>query len=98
MTGCRITDGGTLANFPVKYLDNEDMRPMYFSHAKTKLTTIYGLGLKTYITETQEQKKLKDRAKKKLLKRVGKIVKNSYKCSIISSYIKQKIFCCIKPH
>ena len=24
MTGCRLTDGGTLANFPIKYLDNED--------------------------------------------------------------------------
>ena len=46
LTGHRFTDGGTLANFPVKYLDNEDMRPMYFSHAKTKETNMYGMGLR----------------------------------------------------
>ena len=41
-----MTDGGLLANFPIKYIDNEDMRPMYFSHCKNPKTTIlYGFGL-----------------------------------------------------
>jgi hypothetical protein len=53
MTGCRLTDGGTLANFPIKYLDNEDMRPMYFSHAKTSKTLMYGIGLKTDIQKSE---------------------------------------------
>ena len=51
ITGHRFTDGGTLANFPIKYLDNEDMRPMYFSHAKTDDTIIHGIGLVTDIQE-----------------------------------------------
>lgn len=49
LTGCKFTDGGTLANFPIKYLDNEDMRPMYFSHVKTAQTFIYGIGFATNI-------------------------------------------------
>lgn len=53
LTGCRLTDGGTLANFPVKYLDNEDMRPMYFSHAKDVNTEMYGIGLITDIPKEE---------------------------------------------
>ena len=34
LEGVFFTDGGTLANFPVKYLDNEKMRPMYFSYKR----------------------------------------------------------------
>ena len=46
LTGHTFTDGGLLANFPVKYLDNELMRPMYFSHKKNhKYTILYGFGL-----------------------------------------------------
>lgn len=45
LTGHQFTDGGLLANFPIKYLDNESMRPMYFSHKKTEKTIIYGFGL-----------------------------------------------------
>ena len=36
MTGHEMIDGGMLANFPLKYLDNEKMRPMYFSHKNLK--------------------------------------------------------------
>jgi len=46
LTGHTFTDGGLLANFPIKYLDNEMMRPMYFSHKKhPRHTILYGFGL-----------------------------------------------------
>lgn len=45
LTGHHFTDGGLLANFPLKFLDNEKFRPMYFSHKKTEETIIYGFGL-----------------------------------------------------
>ena len=45
LTGHNFTDGGMLSNFPIKYLDNENMRPMYFSHQPNKLTKLYGFGL-----------------------------------------------------
>lgn len=50
LTGVNFTDGGMLANFPVKYLDNENMRPMYFSHKRyakgsENETLLYGFGL-----------------------------------------------------
>jgi predicted acylesterase/phospholipase RssA len=46
LTGHEFTDGGLLANFPIKYLDNEHMRPMYFSHRQDASKTIlYGFGL-----------------------------------------------------
>ena len=51
ITGHTFTDGGTLSNFPVKYLDNEDMRPMYFSHMKTQKTMMYGVGLTVDLKE-----------------------------------------------
>lgn len=44
LVGHEFTDGGMLSNFPIKYLDNDHMRPMYFSH-KTTETKIYGFGL-----------------------------------------------------
>jgi hypothetical protein len=34
-----------LANFPIQYLDNEEIRPFYFSHAKNDKTHIFGFGL-----------------------------------------------------
>ena len=50
LTGVNFTDGGTLANFPVKYLDNEKMRPMYFSYKRypknsENETILYGFGV-----------------------------------------------------
>lgn len=57
MTGHTFTDGGLLANFPIKYLDNEMMRPMYFSHKKNENQTIlYGFGLDQISTEPEEGK------------------------------------------
>lgn len=41
-----FTDGGLLANFPIKYLDNADIRRKYFSHEFVEGKTIlYGFGL-----------------------------------------------------
>ena len=52
LRGHELIDGGMLANFPLKYLDNEKMRPMYFSHKRVKkeedpekYTVLYGFGL-----------------------------------------------------
>ena len=45
LTGHQFTDGGMLANLPMKYLDNESMRPMYFAHKSTELTRFFGFGL-----------------------------------------------------
>ena len=45
LTGHQFTDGGLLANFPLKFLDNEKFRPKYFKHKKTKQTLLYGFGL-----------------------------------------------------
>jgi predicted acylesterase/phospholipase RssA len=46
LEGHEFTDGGLLANFPIKYMDNEDLRKKYFSHAATKdLTVLLGFGL-----------------------------------------------------
>ena len=45
LTGHRFTDGGVLANFPIKYLDNEKMRTKYFSHQKNDQTKLFGFGL-----------------------------------------------------
>ena len=46
LTGHQFTDGGMLANFPIKYLDNEEMRPMYFAHKPNAVTTLFGFGLR----------------------------------------------------
>ena len=32
ITGHEFTDGGLLANFPIKYFDNKTIRQCYFSH------------------------------------------------------------------
>ena len=46
LEGSKFTDGGMLANFPIDCIDNEEMRPMYFSHVKDSTNTImYGVGL-----------------------------------------------------
>ena len=63
-----MTDGGLLANFPVKYIDNEDMRPMYFSHCKNAENTIlYGFGLEEIAEKVDEEhEKKKEEAIKDL--------------------------------
>jgi predicted acylesterase/phospholipase RssA len=50
ITGHEFTDGGMLANFPIKYFDNDYIRDNYFSHvinkSKNKYETILlGFGL-----------------------------------------------------
>jgi predicted acylesterase/phospholipase RssA len=35
LTGHQFTDGGMLANFPIKFLDNENIRAFYFNHAQS---------------------------------------------------------------
>lgn len=46
LEGHEFTDGGLLANFPIKYMDNEELRQLYFSHkAVDKLTFLLGFGL-----------------------------------------------------
>lgn len=46
LTGHLFTDGGLLSNFPIKYLDNESVRPIYFRHMKVRSKTkIFGFGL-----------------------------------------------------
>ena len=62
LTGHEMIDGGMLANFPLKYLDNEKMRPMYFSHKRIKkeedpenYTDLYGFGLEEHVEECEEE-------------------------------------------
>ena len=57
LTGHEFTDGGMLANFPIKYLDNEKMRPMYFAYPKTKKTILYGFGLNQISDPAYTEKK-----------------------------------------
>ena len=47
LTGHEFTDGGLLANFPIKYLDNKDICKKYFSHIPQKddSTIMLGFGL-----------------------------------------------------
>lgn len=46
LTGHEFTDGGLLANFPIKYLDNADICNLYFSHIpREENTIILGFGL-----------------------------------------------------
>ena len=60
LEGVNFTDGGMLANFPVKYLDNKKMRPMYFAHPKINggdnETILYGFGLNSLAEKTPEEK------------------------------------------
>lgn len=51
LTDHRFTDGGMLANFPIIFLDNEQMRPMYFSHKPNQLTRLFGFGLEQVTEE-----------------------------------------------
>ena len=47
-----------LANFPIKYLDNDKMRPKYFSHERSKENTIlYGFGLHSIGKEAEKKEK-----------------------------------------
>ena len=74
MEGVNFTDGGMLANFPVKYLDNEKMRPMYFAHPKINggdnETILHGFGLNALAEKTPEEKAKMSAAVKKFLKRI----------------------------
>lgn len=63
LDGINFTDGGMLANFPVKFLDNEKMRPMYFSFIKNDKTSFYGFGLNQLAQDPNPEIDLK---KKKL--------------------------------
>ena len=67
-----MIDGGMLANFPLKYLDNEKMRPMYFSHKRIKkeedsdnYTVLYGFGLEERSDECEEESQEKDEKNEK---------------------------------
>lgn len=48
-----------LANFPIIFLDNEEMRPMYFSHKPNAKTRLFGFGLEQ-ITEKPSIEVLKE--------------------------------------
>ena len=81
MTGHQFTDGGMLANFPIKYLDNEEMRPMYFAHKPNAVTTLFGFGLRELeekvVTMTkEEEEKMMNAKKEKFDKLVKKIKAN----------------------
>ena len=57
LTGHTFTDGGLLANFPIKYLDNQMMRPMYFSHKQNpRHSILYGFGLDQIESKPQDNK------------------------------------------
>lgn len=74
LEGCKFTDGGMLANFPIDFIDNQEMRPMYFSHYKDAQTIMYGVGLsecgQTSTTQTLEKDPLSSWEK---LKCMGKM-------------------------
>ena len=55
LAGHQFTDGGFLSNFPIKFLDNESVRPMYFSHMSSNKTRIFGFGLEE-VTEEEKEK------------------------------------------
>ena len=74
LTGHQFTDGGMLANFPIKYLDNEDMRPMYFAHKPNEHTTLFGFGLREVEAEEKPQEEV-DAENKKKAEMYEKIVK-----------------------
>ena len=46
-----------LANFPIDCIDNDDMRPMYFSHVKDEQTIMFGVGLQQCPTTAEIEKK-----------------------------------------
>jgi hypothetical protein len=51
-----------LANFPILYLDNEEIRPFYFSHAQTDKTYIFGFGLEKLPDKENESTHLRKKA------------------------------------
>ena len=62
LTNKRFTDGGMLANFPLKYLDNERMRPKYFAHpriykAEGSETETILIGMGSSFVETEDEEK-----------------------------------------
>jgi len=40
-----MTDGGILANFPLKYTDNDDLNNKYFTFSQKSTTEVIGIGL-----------------------------------------------------
>ena len=60
-----------LANFPIEYLDNESMRPMYFSHKgyfekgkEKNHTIIRGFGLDDSVIDPKKKEKCGQEPKK----------------------------------
>ena len=45
LTGNQMTDGGILANFPLKYTDNDDLNNKYFTFSQKSTTEVIGIGL-----------------------------------------------------
>jgi hypothetical protein len=45
LTDHQLTDGGMLANFPLKYTDNNELMRKYFKHKGTKQSKTLGFGL-----------------------------------------------------
>jgi predicted acylesterase/phospholipase RssA len=88
LSGHMMTDGGLLANFPIKYIDNEEMRPMYFSHQKNpKNTILYGFGLEQIEEKVNRyQEKYKEEATLELKEHIqSKISKFSLLANLIMS-------------
>jgi hypothetical protein len=56
LKGHQFTDGGLLANFPMMYLDNEEMRPMYFAHKPNEKTITFGFGLEDRSKDSVDEK------------------------------------------
>ena len=44
LEGIQFSDGGLLANFPIKYQGNEEIRPMYFATLNPKTGNLASLG------------------------------------------------------
>lgn len=73
LTGHQFTDGGVLANFPIKFLDNEELRPFYFSHAKTERTRIFGFGLN--MMKSAEDTEIEKRRQKIASEELSELIK-----------------------
>ncbi len=55
ITDHEFTDGGLLANFPIRYMNNEEMRSRYFCAKNVKGKTILlGFGLDSLSSEQYE--------------------------------------------
>ena len=75
LTGHQFTDGGMLANFPIKYLDNQEMRPMYFAHKPNAVTTLFGFGLREMEEEHKKSDEQVEAESKVKIQKLEKLVK-----------------------